>query len=59
MRCAITRVLPEPGPARMSSAPLPATTARRWAGFSVSCMVVIASIVGRETVGVGRFIDAL
>src|SRR2546423_2270993 len=34
MRCAITRVLPEPAPARISSGPSPVFTASRCCGFS-------------------------
>src|SRR5437870_8360271 len=30
MRCAMTRVLPEPGPARISSGPCVCSTASRW-----------------------------
>ena len=34
MRWVITRVLPLPGPARMSTGPLIVSTASRWAGLS-------------------------
>ena len=36
MRCVMTRVLPLPGPARMSTAPSPCVTASRCASFSPS-----------------------
>src|ERR1051325_3533089 len=34
MRCAMTRVLPEPAPAKISSGPSPASTASRCCGLS-------------------------
>src|SRR5450756_685487 len=36
MRCAMTRVLPEPGPARISSGPSVCSTASRWRPLSFS-----------------------
>src|SRR6478735_2350811 len=47
----MTRVLPEPAPARISSGPSRCSAASRWAGFSLSrkCMGGVVIITGLGT----------